>query len=74
MGLTRKVSPTTHEGLPPPEPMLEPSPRSKMPPRHILSATVPRFISSGLMGQELPPNDSETLTVVEQAIGNIQSD
>jgi hypothetical protein len=66
---TKKVSPTTQEGLPEPEGMLLPRLRSKMAPRHceLPREIWPRFMSVVLIGHALPPKESVTETEVEQA-------
>ncbi len=67
----KNVSPTTQLGFPPPEPICEPSPKSKIPPRQRPEPILPRFMSSVLMGQALPPKDMVTVTEVEHAVTEI---
>jgi len=68
----KKVSPIIQLGLPPPPPAFDPRLRSNMPPTHcsplpiVPSLAVPKFMSATLIGQELPPNESETCTSVSQ--------
>lgn len=66
---TRNVPPTTQRGLPEPVPMLVPRLRSKMPPRQSVWVTLPRFMSSGEIGQLRPPNAIVMFTSVLQAAG-----
>ena len=66
----RNVSPTIQDGTP--EPLPKVLPMSKILPAHIwlepVPLIVPRFISVVLMGQVLPPKESETVTSVLHAV------
>lgn len=58
----KKVSPISQEGLPEPEGMSLPRPRSKMAPRHCeLPIEIwPRLMSVAFIGHALPPKESVT--------------
>jgi len=69
----KKVSPTTQLGFPDPLTMLLPMLRSNIAPRHreLVRDSWPRFMSVGLIGHNLPPNERLMEMLVVQ--GNAQN-
>lgn len=71
-GCTKKVSPTTHAGTPPPPAPFVPASRSNIPPRHWVPpvSTAPRLKSSGLIDHVFEPKFIVTVTEVLHAVWN----
>jgi len=72
--LTKKVSPIIQFGLPEPASIFVPPVISNTEPRHsgLVADSLPKIMSCGSMAHDLPPNESETDSLVAHAMGDRQ--